>query len=70
MTIANDVQTGIHAEHELGAAKGCSHVLGVFFGTGVGGAAIINNKLYTGRLRFAGQVGGLVRNQSVDRRRR
>jgi len=35
MTIANDVQTGIHAKHELGAAKGCSHVLGVFFGTGV-----------------------------------
>jgi len=60
MTIANDVQTGIHAEHELGAAKGCSHVLGVFFGTGVGGAAIINNKLYTGACGFAGQVGGLV----------
>jgi len=60
VTIRNDVQTGIYAEHKLGAAKGCSHVLGVFFGTGVGGAAIINNKLYKGACGFGGQVGGLV----------
>ncbi len=60
VTIRNDVQTGIYAEHKLGAAKGCSHVLGVFFGTGVGGAAIINDKLYTGACGFGGQVGGLV----------
>jgi glucokinase len=60
MTIGNDVQTGIYAEHELGAAKGCDHVLGVFFGTGVGGAAIINKKVYIGACGFGGQVGGLV----------
>lgn len=60
MTIANDVQTGIHGEHELGVAKGCANVLGVFFGTGVGGAAIIDNKLYTGACGFGGQVGGLI----------
>src|ERR1044071_2409072 len=60
MTIRNDVQTGIYAEHMLGAAKDCSNVMGVFFGTGVGGAAIINNKLYTGASGFGGQVGGLV----------
>jgi glucokinase len=60
LTIRNDVQTGIHAEHVLGAAKGCSNVMGVFFGTGVGGAAIINDKLYTGASGFGGQVGGLV----------
>src|SRR6185437_2089649 len=52
MTILNDVQSGLHGEHELGAAKGCSHVLGVFFGTGVGGAAIIDNKLYQGACGF------------------
>jgi glucokinase len=60
MTIGNDVQTGIYGEHVLGAAKGCSNVMGVFFGTGVGGAAIINGKLYTGASGFGGQVGGLV----------
>ena len=60
MTIGNDVQTGVYAEHELGAARGCEHVLGVFFGTGVGGAAIINKRVYTGACGFGGQVGGLV----------
>jgi glucokinase len=60
MTIGNDVQTGLHGEHELGAAKGCSNVMGAFFGTGVGGAVIINNKLYSGASGFGGQVGGLV----------
>jgi glucokinase len=59
-TIGNDVQTGIYGEHQIGAAKGCSHVLGVFFGTGVGGAAIINNEVYTGACGFGGQVGGLI----------
>lgn len=60
MTLLNDVQSGILAEHQLGAAKGCSHVMGVFFGTGVGGAAIIDNKLYQGACGFGGQVGGMV----------
>ncbi len=60
LTIGNDVQTGIYAEHQIGAARGCSHVLGVFFGTGVGGAAIINNKVYKGACGFGGQVGGLI----------
>ena len=60
MTIGNDVQIGVYAEHELGAAKGCDHVLGVFFGTGVGGAAIFNKKVYTGACGFGGQVGALL----------
>jgi glucokinase len=60
MTIRNDVQTGIHAEHVLGAAQGCNDVMGVFFGTGVGGAAIINGKLFKGASGFGGQVGGLI----------
>jgi glucokinase len=58
--IGNDVQLGIYAEHQLGAAVGCSHVLGAFFGTGVGGAAIINNKVYTGASGFGGQIGSLL----------
>ena len=57
MTIGNDVQTGIHGEHVLGAAKGCTNVMGVFFGTGVGGAAIINGQLYTGASGFGGRLG-------------
>ena len=60
VTIGNDVQLGVMAEHELGAAKKCSNVLGVFFGTGVGGAAIINGELYFGASGVGGQVGALL----------
>jgi glucokinase len=56
----NDVQLGICAEHKLGVAIGCANVLGVFFGTGVGGAVIINNQLYRGACGMGGQVGAVL----------
>jgi glucokinase len=58
--IGNDVQMALHAEHQLGAAKGCEHVLGVFFGTGIGGAAIANGKVYYGASGLGGQVGAIL----------
>ena len=58
--IGNDVQMGVVAEHKLGAAVGCANVLGVFFGTGVGGAAIINHKIYRGASGRGGQVGSIL----------
>ena len=60
IALGNDVQYGISGEHQLGAAKGLKHVLGVFFGTGVGGAAIINGELYRGTSGFGGQVGSIL----------
>jgi glucokinase len=60
VTIGNDVQTGIMGEYKLGSAKGCRNALGVFFGTGVGGAAVIEGKLYTGACGLGGQVGAIV----------
>jgi glucokinase len=58
--LGNDVQMGLYGEHQLGAAVGLSNVLGVFFGTGVGGAAIIDGKLYFGASGMGGQVGALL----------
>jgi glucokinase len=58
--LGNDVQLGLIAEHKLGAARGLQHVLGVFFGTGVGGAAIINGEIYQGANGFGGQVGCIL----------
>src|ERR1051325_2247945 len=58
--MGNDVHLGLHAEHQLGAAKDCTHVLGVFFGTGVGGAAILNGDVYTGASGLGGQVGNIL----------
>jgi glucokinase len=58
--LGNDVQMGISGEHKIGAARGFENVLGVFFGTGVGGAAIINNRLYCGTSGIGGQVGSIL----------
>ena len=55
--IGNDVQTGLYGEFRLGAARGCRHVLGVFMGTGVGGALILNGEPYRGAAGTAGEVG-------------
>jgi glucokinase len=60
IVIGNDVQLGVYAEHRIGAAVGLANVLGVFFGTGVGGAAIINNSIYRGASGYGGQVGCLL----------
>lgn len=60
VVIGNDVQVGLAGEHRWGAAQGCQHVLGVFFGTGIGGAAIINNRVYRGASGFGGQVGSVL----------
>ncbi|HTL17770.1 MAG TPA: ROK family protein [Patescibacteria group bacterium] len=58
--LRNDVQMGIYGEHLLGAARGAANALGIFFGTGVGSAAIINGHLYHGASGFGGQVGALL----------
>jgi glucokinase len=58
--LGNDVQFGLWGEHQIGIAVGYSHLVGVFFGTGVGGAAIIDGNLYEGASGVGGQVGGIL----------
>lgn len=53
----NDVHSGLYGEHQLGAAKGFANVLGVFLGTGIGGAIIMDNRLYRGAKGLAGDIG-------------
>lgn len=55
--IDNDVHMGLYGEHRLGAARGLKHVIGLFFGTGVGAAAIIDGKLHLGASGAAGEIG-------------
>ena len=59
VNIGNDVQVAIRAEHELGAGKPYDSLLGVWWGTGVGGGVIINGKLWLGR-GSAGEIGHMV----------
>lgn len=54
--VGNDVQVGTRGEYELGAGVGFSSLLGVFWGTGVGGGIIINGEPWLGRGR-AGEIG-------------
>ncbi|HUQ29830.1 MAG TPA: ROK family protein [Usitatibacter sp.] len=58
--VANDVHTGLYGECTLGAAKKATHVLGVWLGTGVGGAMVIDGKLHLGASRIAGNIGNYV----------
>lgn len=56
VTVGNDVQVGTNAEYRLGAGSGFNSLLGVFWGTGVGGGIILDGKPWVGRGR-AGEIG-------------
>jgi glucokinase len=47
--IDNDVTVGVRAEHALGAARGSKSLLGVWWGTGVGGGIVLDGKTWEGR---------------------
>jgi glucokinase len=57
--VGNDVQVATDAEFKLGAGKPYKSVLGVFWGTGVGGGLILNGKPWLGR-GGAGEIGHVV----------
>jgi len=60
VVIANDVNAGLLGEAWLGAAKGLSHVVGIFPGTGVGGAVIADGKLLFGAQGAATELGHVI----------
>jgi glucokinase len=47
--IANDVDAGTYGEYRFGAARKARCVLGVFPGTGIGGACIYEGRIFRGR---------------------
>ncbi len=55
--IGNDVQMGLYGEHVFGSARGTRNAIALFLGTGIGGALIIEGKLYTGSSGLAGEIG-------------
>ncbi len=57
--VGNDVQVATDAELKLGAGRPYGSLLGVFWGTGVGGGVILDGKLWTGR-GGAGEIGHMV----------
>jgi glucokinase len=57
--LGNDVQVATAAEFELGAGRPYRSLLGVFWGTGVGGGLILEGRSWTGR-GGAGEIGHVV----------
>jgi glucokinase len=47
--VGNDVSVAVQAEFELGAGKPYSSLLGVWWGTGVGGGLVLDGKQWLGR---------------------
>jgi glucokinase len=57
--LGNDVQVATDAEFALGAARDFNSILGVFWGTGVGGGIVLDGKPWLGRS-AAGEIGHVV----------
>jgi len=57
--IGNDVRVAVEAERELGIGRTYRSFLGVWWGTGVGGALVLDGKLWLGR-GSAGELGHIV----------
>ena len=57
--IGNDVQVAVEGEYALGAGKPYRSLLGVWWGTGVGGGVVLDGKPWLGR-GAAGEIGHMV----------
>lgn len=64
--VGNDVSVATKAEVELGAGRHHGSVLGVFWGTGVGGGVVLNGEDWHGR-GAAGEIGHMVVVRGGDR---
>ena len=64
--VGNDVQVATEAEFHLGAGRPYQTILGVFWGTGVGGGLILDGKPWLGR-GAAGEIGHMVIKQGGAR---
>jgi glucokinase len=59
VSLGNDVSVATDAEFKLGAGKPFNSILGVFWGTGVGGGIVLNGKAWNGR-GAAAEIGHMV----------
>lgn len=55
--IENDAKAMAYGEFKYGAAQGCHFVLCITLGTGVGGALVLDGRLYRGAQLAAGEIG-------------
>lgn len=63
VVLENDVNAALVAEYRLGAARGFQHAVMITLGTGIGGALLLDGRIYRGAQGAAGEIGHTV----VDR---
>ncbi len=60
VTIDNDANVAVLAEHLMGAGRGSDDLLGVWVGTGIGGGLILDGRLRRGPGGGAGEIGHMA----------
>ncbi|MBM4107406.1 MAG: ROK family protein [Phycisphaerae bacterium] len=60
VVVDNDVNVAVWGEYRYGSGRGASDILGVWCGTGIGGGLILDNRLYYGRFKTAGEIGHTI----------
>ena len=64
VSVMNDANCMILAEHWKGKAKGMKHAIGITIGTGVGGGIVCNGSILTGYSGVAGEIGHMIIDQN------
>ena len=60
VAMSNDVNAGLLGEAWLGAAKGLNNVAGIFPGTGIGGAVVLQGQIFLGEQGAAAEFGHMI----------
>ena len=58
--LENDANSAAYGEHKAGAGRGCRDMFYVTIGTGIGGAIILDGRLWLGASGFAGEFGHIT----------
>ncbi len=58
--IENDANAAAYGEYRIGAGRGSRNLFYMMIGNGIGGAIIVDGKLWTGASGFAGEVGHIT----------
>ncbi|HEX8738183.1 MAG TPA: ROK family protein [Pyrinomonadaceae bacterium] len=68
VVLENDANAAAYGEFALGAGRGTHNIFYVLLGTGIGGAFIIEGKLWRGASGFAGEFGHILVDSEEDLR--
>ncbi len=58
--IENDANAAAYGEYKIGAGRGSRDIFYMMIGKGIGGAIILDGKLWTGATGFAGEIGHIT----------